>query len=271
MVVSRLVTRCPSHGNVVVFVRRSRLAASLCSVALVVAAGTSCASSGGSADTERATSSATPKPSTNGVEKLSPAKLLETASSNLEAQSAFRVRGNTTNGALDLVFVKGVGSTGTVTIGGHALTMLATGGKVWVKGDPAYYEAAVGPGSAQLIGDKWVELPAEATPKIAVFTDGATFLSNMINTTADTALTDIQDVDGSQAIGAQDPAGGGTLWVAANGPALPVRFDERGAAGDSGVLRFVDYGVAVPIAAPPSDQVAMVPPAPQAPPQPAPA
>ena len=219
MVVSRLVTRCLSHGNVVVFVRRSRLAASLCSVALVVAAGTSCASSGGSADTERATSSATPKPSTNGVEKLSPAKLLETASSNLEAQSAFRVRGNTTNGALDLVFVKGVGSTGTVTIGGHALTMLATGGKVWVKGDPAYYEAAVGPGSAQLIGDKWVELPAEATPKIAVFTDGATFLSNMINTTADTVLTDIQDVDGSQAIGAQDPAGGGTLWVAANGSA----------------------------------------------------
>lgn len=252
------------------FVRRTRLAASLCSVALVIGVVTGCASSGGSADTERATHSATPKPSTNGVEKLSPARLLETASRNLEAQSAFRVRGNTTNGALDLVFVKGVGSTGTVTIGGHALTMLATGGRVWVKGDSAYYETAVGPGSAQLIGDKWVELPAEATPRIAVFTDGATFLSNMINPTAGAALTDVQEVDGSQAIGAQDPAGG-TLWVAARGPALPVRFDERGAAGDDGVLRFVDYGVAVPIAAPPAEQVAQVPPAPPAPPQPAPA
>jgi hypothetical protein len=269
MVVRRLVPERPSAiGNSVVFVRRTRLAAvALSFVALIGGVASGCASSDRFAEPKRPSASASPKPSTNGIEKLSSAEVLETASKNLQAQPAFRVRGSTAHGALDLVFVNGVGSTGNVTIGGYPLTLLATGGKAWVKGDPAYYEAAVGPGSAQLIGDKWVELPAEAMPKIAVFTEGAAFLSNVINTTADVTLTGLQEVDGSPAIGAQDSAGGGTLWVAASGPALPVRFDERGAAGENGVLRFVDYGVAVPIAAPPPEQVAQVPaPPPAAPP-----
>lgn len=249
----------------VVSARLSRLAPGLASVLLVVGAATGCGLFGGSENAGRTAASATPKPSTNGVDKLSPAELLETASKNLETQPAFRVRGNTTSGALDLVFVKDVGSTGTINIGGHPLTMLSTGGKVWVKGDAGYYEAAVGQGSAQLIGDKWVELPAGALPKIAVFTDGMTFLSNMISTKTDATITELQQLDGSQVIGAQDTDGGGTLWVAAQGVALPLRFDERGAAGDNGVLRFVDYGVAVPIAAPPPEQVAQVQSAPSAP------
>jgi hypothetical protein len=248
-----------------VFARLARLATAIPSVVLIVGAATACGFFEGSEGPDETAARATPKPSTNGIDRLSPIELLETASRNLEMQPAFRVRGNTTNGALDLVFVKGVGSTGTVSTGGHPLMVLATGGKVWVKGDAAYYEAAVGQGSAQLIGDKWVELPPAAIPKIAVFTDGATFLSNMIDTHAEATLTQLQELDGSPVIGAQDTDGGGTLWVAAQGVALPLRFDERGAAGDNGVLRFVDYGVAVPIAAPAPEQVALVPPPPAAP------
>jgi len=236
--------------------RRTRLAAVLGAAALVVVAMTGCTdgSDGGSA------ADATPQVTAeNGVDALDSSALLEATTKALQAQPAFRVRGNTTEGALDLVFVKGTGAYGTVTTGGNAITVLATGGKVWVKGDAAFYESLVGQGSSTLIGDKWVELPAASVPQVEVFTDGSAFLDNMIDPKATLEVTDVKRLDGDDVVGAQDTDGGGTLWVAAQGEPLPLRFDERGAAGDVGVLRFVDYGVVVPIAAPAPEQIAAVP------------
>ena len=237
--------------------RRSRVAAALGAAALVVVAVTGCAvGSGGSDASAEATQQVTAE---NGVDSLDSAALLEATTKALEAQPAFRVRGNTTEGALDLAFVKGAGAYGTVTTGGNAITVLATGGKVWVKGDAAFYESLVGQGSSTLIGDKWVELPATSVPQVEVFTDGSAFLDNMIDPKATLEVTDVKRLDGGDVVGAQDTDGGGTLWVAAEGEPLPLRFDERGAAGDVGVLRFVDYGVVVPIAAPAPEQIAAVP------------
>lgn len=195
--------------------------------------------------------------------------LVTSAVENLRARPVFHVRGSTTDGALDLVFVKDVGAMGTVTAGGAPITVLATAGKVWVKGDAAWYESTVGAGSAALIGEKWVELPTSALPQVAVLTNGTALLGGLLDPTADVTLTAVRDLEGQKVVGAQDPVSGGTLWVAATGTPLPVRFDERGAVGDRGVLRFVEDGTEVTIAAPPPEQVAVVPAA-SAPPAPGP-
>lgn len=68
-------------------------------------------------------------------------------------------------------------------------------------------------------------------------------------------MTPLTDVEGVPAVGLVFPETGGTLWVAAEGPERPLRFEEKGASGGQGVLLFGDYGAEVALAAPPEDQV----------------
>ena len=201
----------------------------------------------------------------SGASAAEAGDLVRQALGNLEDAEAFTVRGSTTDGAIDVAYVRGVGATGTVTSGGSPVTVLATAGKVWVKGDAAWYEGTVGAGSAALIGDKWVELPADVLPSVEVLVDGSALLDSLVDPRGVFERTAVQDLDGVEVVGARDTDSGGTLWVTATGDPLPVRYEERGAVGDQGVLHFADVGVIVPIAPPAPEQVAVVP-APASPP-----
>lgn len=41
-----------------------------------------------------------------------------------------------------------------------------------------------------------------------------------------------------------------TLWVAAQGEPVPLRFEERGASANAGVLKFSDFGADVKVERP---------------------
>jgi hypothetical protein len=60
----------------------------------------------------------------------------------------------------------------------------------------------------------------------------------------------VREVEGAPAVGLVFSETGGTLWVSARGEPLPIRFEEKGAAGGTGILTFTDFGTEVVIEAP---------------------
>lgn len=224
-------------------------------IAIVTAALTGCSSQPeqpGVTPLAQIAAEAESAPAQNGIDALSPADALTRAIDTMEATGSYRVSGTTSSGsAIDISFRVGVGSVGTITAG-TPVTLASTGGAVYVTGDPESIAAQVGADVNSTIAGKWLTISPDSTSGFAIFADGKTFAQSVLGAQGPGEITGVTDVDGLPAVGLLFPETGGTLWVAATGDPLPLRFEEKGASAGSGVLKFTDFGadVAVPELAP---------------------
>lgn len=190
--------------------------------------------------------------SQNGIAELAPDKALDRAIEAMEETGSYRVNGTTTSGnTIDLAFKVGVGSAGTID-SGNPMQLVSADGSVYVSGDAETMEALVGADVDETIADKWLPITEESTANFEIFSDGATFADAVLGAGAPTDTTGVEKVEGELAVGLVFPETGGTLWVAANGEPLPLRFEEKGASAEKGILTFSDFGGEVDVS-PPSE------------------
>lgn len=196
-----------------------------------------------------------PTAASNGIDELTPEQVLERAIAALQATGSYRVSGTTTGGnAINITFKVGVGSVGTVS-SGNPVQLVAARGAIYVTGDPASLAAQVGADVDSTIAGKWLLISADSASGFAIFADGTTFATAVLGAEAPAEMTGVADVGGVPAVGLIFPETGGTLWVAARGEPVPLRFEEKGATAEAGVLTFTDFGTEVAVKPPAPDAV----------------
>lgn len=194
-------------------------------------------------------------PASNGAATLDPADVLARATAALAASPGFRVVGDPLGGgAVDIAFAPGTGSTGTVETSAGPVAVVGAAGRVYVQGDAAALAAVVGADAAATVAGKWLLLPVDAGA-YAVFADAQAFTAPLLNPQGQVERTSVTEVDGSPAVGLRFAASGATLWVTAEGDLRPLRYEQKGAVGDQGVLRFADWGLPPQVSVPAPDSV----------------
>jgi hypothetical protein len=191
----------------------------------------------------------------NGLDERSAEDALDEVIDALEGQHSYHVTGTSAaGGAVDISFKVGTGATGTVGAE-RPVTLVAVDGRVYVTGDAEFMADNVGADAAERMAGKWLLLPAYATSEFSIFADGTSFARAVFGEQGAVGMSGVRDVEGVPAVGLVFSQTGGTLWVSARGEPLPIRFEEKGAAGGTGILTFSDFGTEVAIEAPAAETV----------------
>lgn len=198
-----------------------------------------------------------PAPTTNGVEQLSAAKILDRAKAAAVAAGSVHVSGEVVDDedavGIDVRFGAD-GSTGTMAVNGAELELLRVGADVYMKATGDTWDELTGrQGVGELIADRYVKVPAgdESFGNLTTFLNLESFIDDVLDPTGELAKGKTTQVRGTQAIGIvdTDKKDGGTLYVALTGEPLPLRI--KGPAGSTkGAVDFLDWGKPVEIVPP---------------------
>lgn len=195
----------------------------------------------------------------NGLDQLPPDDAVDAVLAALREERTFHVSGVTAQGmALDISYVVGAGAIGTIgdtEDDSSPIEMLALDGRIYVAGDEEFLADTVGEDAAKTIGGKWLLLAADTTERFDVLANGEQFARAILADGGTVEMTGVREVDGVPAIGLLFRDSGATLWVAASGDPIPLRLEEKGASGGTGVLTFTEVGAEFEIESPDEDDV----------------
>lgn len=190
----------------------------------------------------------------NGIDGRSPSTALRRSLAALTEVGSYRVSGNVRGAEIELGFDESTGATGSVTASTE-FRLIAKDDQVYVSGGEGFFTEAVGAEADETIGDRWLLMPPNSRHGYQAFADGQRFVESMFAGAEPDGFTGVRGVEGRPAVGLEFPETGATLWIAAVGEPLPLRFEESGAAGEQGVLSFSDFGEQVGIMVPDEDDV----------------
>jgi hypothetical protein len=191
---------------------------------------------------------------TNGLEKLTAQQVLTKTKAAIDAASSVHVKGTSGGVSLDLTVGRS-SATGSITIEGSKIEILAVDGAAYMKADKAFW-AKLSPSAATVLADKYVKVGAGATAQFRSFTSYATFMSGLTDSLTTPTLTGQGVVLGIKVVQVSDgstTAKPGVLSVSNVGSALPVQITDGGTS--AGAATFTDWSKPVPASAPPAGQV----------------
>ena len=129
------------------------------------------------------------------------------------------------------------------------LAIIRVGGTLYIRGNREYY-ARIGPKAAAVAG-RWISLPASQDTSVAGLTDLSIVAAGLA------APSNRASVAGTARIGSAPvivlrPNSAAKLYVAASGPARPLRLQRTldVSAGGDGTIDFADYDAPVTVTAP---------------------
>ena len=200
-----------------------------------------------------AASHTTASPATNGLENQTAVNVVQAADAAFNAAKTVHVRGtfftDRRTEKFDLRYAGGSAS-GTFTVNGATIHIVAVGGKAYLKADKRGWAAMGNPPDTQgLLADKWVK-SGSAQQMLTPFSL-ATFASELM---ADESMhggtgTVAQSTLAGQKVVVVTYPDGSKLYVANVGTEYPLRFDDTGSVGGRD---FRQYGAAFHITAPPN-------------------
>ena len=176
-----------------------------------------------------------------------PAEIFEAARVALGSAHSVRLRGNFDNAGtpmrLDLEVVKGGTVQGWIETSGIRYRLIAVDGHSWLRGRDAWKDL-LGPEIAELVGDKWVVMPADTggTAGFEEITNLATFADQVFGPSSATRFdksSSMTMVNGQPAV--RLDAVDGTWWVASTGKPYPLRLDTTSEDGSSQRLELTEY------------------------------
>jgi hypothetical protein len=149
---------------------------------------------------------------------------------------------------LDMRIGREVGARGTIERGSTKAELIRIGDQLWLKGKSFWAETA-GNAVAGKIGNRWVQVPPSVTSGAGGSIDGLTNINGVVDQLLRSQGTGVTKGEQTQIRGV--PAitlknvGGGSMWVATEGPAFPLRMG-----GGNQRIDFTDYNKPVNVAAP---------------------
>ncbi len=199
---------------------------------------------------------------TNGIDERSADEAVELARDALVDATSFRVAGSPEQGTpLDLVYVSSdevVGSTGTVTQGSSTFELRAVSSDVFVRGNLDWLAETVAEDATRTLGESWLLLPDEVAGDLAVFVDPLLLVDTLLVAGGPVRRVGVSLIDEAPALGVQYVDSEATVWIAGEGPTVPVLVERLGATATDGVLRISDVDADVDLSPPPADQVVVV-------------
>ena len=256
---------------------KRKAAAASAAIVLLASGGmlAGCGSSG--SDTAAATAAAdTSTLPANGIESLAVKEIIAKSQAAANAASSVTVKGTMNeegkDTSLDLVLGADSGE-GTITTNGTAMNIKSVGGKNYFQvpgnGWATLLGAAGGPGEeagkevADLVGDKWLVLPANAASldkdaglvglalsAIGMFIENDPFFKEFIFPAERTfTVSGTGDVNGTPVVFLKDTSDGAVMAIQTVGEPYPVQIKAEGA-GDSSTMTFSNWNAPVSVTAP---------------------
>jgi hypothetical protein len=195
--------------------------------------------------------------SNNGEASKSAQQVLADAKQAAEAASSLHYSGQITTGGrqvgIDLTVVKGKGATGSVTLDGHKVDIVVTGGDAYMKADAAFWTQFAGSSGstvAQMFANKWLKFPT-SNPQFAGFTnftDSKTIFGQLSSKHGTITNDGATTYKGQSVVAIRDKTKGGTFYVAGTGTAYPVALVKTG--NGSGAITFDSWNKSVTLTAP---------------------
>jgi len=190
----------------------------------------------------------------NGVPDMAPNEILPQIQKDVAGAKSVHIVGTGKAGgtpiALDLQLATGKGGSGHVEVGGFGFDIVRIGDKLYFKADAKALEHYAGGVAAQLLADRWFEVPANSGGfgSFAPFTNLQELTKQILTATGSVEKGDETTIDGQKAIAITDTSKGGTLYVATTGPAYPLKLE----AGkkNTGSISFTDWDQPVTLTAP---------------------
>jgi hypothetical protein len=182
----------------------------------------------------------------NGLERKTAAEVQRAAAATLKNAKSVHVTMAGPNQPLRFdLRIQGNASTGTIGMGSATYQATSIGADTWIKGDPRALRAlGIPAASVQRVGGHWFKTPWRQASGLAGFSLSSLAGGVGKNDTPLKPKVTTATLDGRKVL-VLSQRSGAKLYVAATGPAFPLRTDEK-----AGRVVFSEYGVDFHITAP---------------------
>ena len=190
----------------------------------------------------------------NGVADMTATQILTQMQKAVTTAKSVHVVGSGKTGgtpiALDLQLASGKGGSGHVEVGGYGFDLVRIGDKLYFKADAKALRHYAGGVVAQLLADKWFEVPLSSGgfSSFAPFTNLQQLMKQILTAAGGVEKGDESTIDGEKAIALTDTKNGGTLYVATTGPAYPLELEAG--KNNTGSISFTEWDQPVTLTAP---------------------
>lgn len=192
----------------------------------------------------------------NGVASKPPARIIAIATAAATAAASVHVAGSILSEgepiSLNMELDAQKGGQGQVTLGDLSIDLVNVDRAVYVKAGSAFYSRFAGPAAARVLQGKWLRGSNVSGPlaSFTSLTDLHKLLSSTLAGHGALSRTATTTVNGQNAVGVTDAAGGGTLYVASTGTPYPLEIVKQGAG--AGKLVFDRWNQPVSLVVPPN-------------------
>jgi hypothetical protein len=192
--------------------------------------------------------------SSNGLASKRPTDIVAAAKKAAAGAASVHVAGSIVNEGkpitLDIELVARKGGKGRITLEGFGIRLVQLGNAVYINAGSDFYRHVAGGAAAQLLQGKWLKAPVASSSfsSLAALTDIGKLIDTTLGSHGKLASAATKTIQGKKAVGVTDTTRGGTLYVAASGPAYPLEIVKSGSSG--GKITFDRWNQPVTLTAP---------------------
>jgi hypothetical protein len=188
----------------------------------------------------------------NGMDKLTATEIVAQMQAAAGAATSVHVAGKSGTTSIDLK-LGGSAADGLVGLGGGQVEIVRIGEQLYLKANKAFWTTSTSARVAAVVAGKYVKIAGTQASQYALFTKMSEFFGQALKPSGPVTKGAVSTIDGQRAIALTDSSDGSVLYVALDGPPLPIKTTNTGT--DAGEVDFSGWNQTVTVAAPPASQI----------------